>query len=556
MPDSSRSAVLVIAVATAVLGCGEGGSGPSPAPLCTSPTRLELAVAESRIIDPIAEASCLGLPGGVEAREYLVVPYSGQGLEASAGVSGGYQLLAEPGSAATSQASARAALLSPLAHQRSGADFHHQLRLAEAALARGPLPALNQVASTRPARAVPAPGEEDQFRVCLNGSCSSTASVTATVRYVGEEGVIYLDNDVPTGAEQFTQADLDQLGALFDDYLHPIDTAAFGEVSDIDGDERIAILITPRVNDLSPDCSDGRVVGYFYGGDLLFSNPGSNQREVFFAFAPKPATATCNAVTRSSALRALPPVLIHELQHMISFNQHVLKRGQSDEAVWLNEGLSHFAEELAQRLIPDERCPEAPTCFSQFATGNVQNAYLFLEEPEETYLVAPSGAGPSISDRGAAWLFVRWLADHFGTGELGREVTRALLQRGTPGAPNVEGVTGQPFDRLVGEWLLANWLDNLEGFPQTGRTHYRNWNFRSLFLNNYPNVFSRPYPLIPDLATGDFGRVGTLRGGSGAYLRVLVPAGQDQIVVRLADDTGVVRISSHLKPRIAVVRIR
>ena len=50
------------------------------------------------------------------------------------------------------------------------------------------------------------------------------------------------------------------------------------------------------------------VVGYFFGGDLLPAYPGSNKREVFFAFAPKPASGTCPAVTRSGALRSLPPV--------------------------------------------------------------------------------------------------------------------------------------------------------------------------------------------------------------------------------------------------------
>lgn len=553
MPISRRATALVVALA--LTACGDGGSGPSNPALCTAPTAIGLAVAESRVIDPIAETSCLGLLGGAQEREYLVVPYAGQGEESSAGVTGGYQLLAQPG-AIDAPVAATSRLVSPLAHQRSGADFHHQLRLAESALARGPLPALNRVATAAALRLPPTFGEEDQFRVCLNGSCTNTASVTATVRYVGERGIVYLDNDVPTGAEQLTQADFDHLGTLFDNYLHPIDTAAFGAVSDIDGDERIAILITPRVNDLSPDCTDGRVVGYFYGGDLLFSSPGSNQREVFFAFAPKPATQTCSAVTRTMALKSLPPVLIHELQHMISFNEHVLKRGQRDEAVWLNEGLSHFAEELGQRLIPDEHCPASSSCFTEFASGNIQNAYLFLEDPEGSYLVAPAGDGPGVSDRGAAWLFVRWLADHFATSENGREVTRGLLQRGTPGAANVEGITGVPFDRLVGEWLQANWLDNLEGFPQSGRNHYKSWNFRSLFLANYPGVFSRPYPLIPDLASGNFARTGTLRGGSGPYLRVVVPSGANQIVVRLADRSGVVRISSHLKPRIAVTRIR
>ncbi len=551
MPFPSRSAAL--AAFLLVSACGGEATGPSNLALCTAPTQIPLAAGESRIIDPINETSCLALASGESEQEYLVVPYAGEGEEALLGVTGGYQLVTQPGTQVT--ASASASLVRPFAHERGAASFHHSLRLAEAALAATPLPALNGVAAPV-ARQAPQVGDQEQFRVCGNGACNSTVQVTATARYVGEHGVVYTDNATPTGAEQLTQSDIDHLGTLFDDYLFEIGTNAFGETSDIDGDNLVAIVITPRVNDLSPDCTDGRVIGYFYGGDLLLSTPGGNRREVFFAFAPRPATQACTEVTRNLALRSLPPVLIHELQHMISFNQHVLKRGQPDEAVWLNEGLSHFAEELGQRIIPDEHCPASSSCFSEFASGNIVNAYLYLEDPENSFLVAPSRDGPSLAERGSGWLFVRWLADHFGTEEHGRDFTSAILQRGTPGARNVEAVTGQPFDRLVGEWLLANWLDNLEGFPQAGRTHYKSWNFRSLFQANYPQLFARPYPLIPDLTDGSFARVGTLRGGSGTYLRVVIPGGSDPIVVRLADKSGVVRIGSQLKPRIAVTRIR
>jgi hypothetical protein len=262
-------------------------------------------------------------------------------------------------------------------------------------------------------------------------------------------------------------------------------------------------------------------------------------------------------VTRTTALRSLPPVLVHELQHMISFNQHVLRRGQDDEAIWLNEGLSHFAEELAQRLIPDDHCPLFTSCFAQFAEGNIQNAYQFLEDPEATYLVAPTNDGPTLGGRGASWLFVRWLADHFSSDTLkGTQLTRAVLQGGSPGEGNVVAATGVPFEQLVGEWLLANWLENLLDFPQTGRLRYRTWNLRGTYAANYPANFSRPYPLIPDSTDGHYVRNGTLRAGSGRYLRVVVPAGAPSVTVRLADQGGALRIGAHLTPRIAVVRIR
>jgi hypothetical protein len=555
MPIARRFATTLTAVV--LCSCGSDGTGPIDQPLCTTPTAIPLAVGEARLIDPLGETSCIGLAGDAAAREYLVIAYAGEGAETSTGVEAGYQLRAQEGEITATTSAGATVLGGSFALERSADAFHHGLRRAESAIAAGPLPAMSRATPPATLRAPPTVGEQDEFNVCKSTSCTTVEEITATVRYVGEHGVIYLDDDMPAGAQALTQADLDQLGSLFDDYLYPIDTTAFGSVSDIDGDQHIAIVITDQVNDLSPDCTNGRVVGYFFGGDLLFSYPGSNQREVFFAFAPKPSTATCPAVTRTTALRSLPPVLIHELQHMISFNQHVLRRGQDDEAVWLNEGLSHFAEELAQRLIPDDRCPLFSSCFAQFAEGNIENAYLFLEEPSETYLVAPLDDGPSLEGRGAAWLFVRWMADHFSTDTLkGTQLTRALLQGGSPGEGNVVSATSLPFEQAIGEWLLANYLENLPDFPQTGRLRYRTWNLRATYAANFPVNFARAYPLMPDSTVGHYVRNGILRAGTGKYLRVKVPAGAGSITVRIADQGGSLRIDGAITPRLAVVRIR
>lgn len=555
MPVSRRIATILTTVL--LVSCGSDGTGPSGQPICTAPTPITLGVGEARLIDPLAETSCIGLAGDAAASEYLVIAYAGEGSESTNGTNGGFQLRAEPGPITAAALEAGSLLGGSLASRRTADAFHHGLRRTESALAAGPLPAISRAAAPAALRAPPTVGDQDEFNVCKSTSCTTVAQITATVRYVGSRGVIYLDNEMPQGAQELTQADLDQLGTLFDDHIHPIDVTAFGSVSDIDGDQRIAIVITDQVNDLSPDCSTGRVVGYFFGGDLLFSYPGSNQREVFFAFAPKPSTGNCPAVTRTTALRSLPPVLIHELQHMISFNQHVLQRGQDDEAIWLNEGLSHFAEELGQRFIPDERCPLFSSCFAQFAQANIENAYLFLEDPNQVFLVAPTDDGPSLAGRGAAWLFVRWMADHFSADvPEGTQLTRALLQGGSPGEGNVTAVTGLPFEQAVGEWLLANYLENLADFPQAGRLHYRSWNLRATYAANYPANFNRPYPLMPDSTEGNYVHNGILRAGTGRYLRVKMPAGASSITVRLAEQGGTIHIDGSLTPRIAVVRIR
>lgn len=556
--------LLILALPIAFLtACGASPTGPGTVePLCSAPTAVTLGTGNYRIFNVTSETACIRLPGGGSASEYLVVAYSGNGTESNNGTSSSYALQADPGAlsaAALSALPSLAELPATAAFARmSPEDFHLRLRAQEHLLATsGAAQLLNAWEGPPAARVIPVFGDRDTFSVCKVIACTTFTKVGATVRYVGRAGVIYLDDQLPVGADALTQADFDQLGGVFDDYLYPADTTAFGRESDINGDQRVAILITDAVNDLTPDCGTGRVIGYFFGNDLVPAAPGSNRREVFFAFAPKPATSTCTAVTRTRELSSLPPTLIHEFQHMISYNQHVLIRGGSDEDLWLNEGLSHFAEELGFRVTPDTQCPAAASCFSQFASGDLSNAYAYLEEPESTFLIAPRSGTGTLAERGAAWLFVRWAADHFSSDTLlGTSFTRALEQTTQIGSENVATATGQIFSNMVGEWLLANYTDNLPGFTQTGRLRYRTWDFRGVFSRNSPAIFAKPYPLTPDSTAGSYSRSGTLRGGTGRFVRFKLPAGSVGATIRLAGSTVGTRVNDAVLPRIAVVRIQ
>ena len=110
----------------------------------------------------------------------------------------------------------------------------------------------------------------------------SFTRIGATVKYAGNPGVIYLDDHQLAGADAFTGDDIQQFGLLFDNYLYATDTTAFGRESDINGDGRIAILMTPAVNQLTTDCTNGRIVGYTFSNDLIPFAKGSNSREMFY----------------------------------------------------------------------------------------------------------------------------------------------------------------------------------------------------------------------------------------------------------------------------------
>jgi hypothetical protein len=431
------------------------------------------------------------------------------------------------------------------------------LRGRERALSREPGAALfNQGRTVTSSDVPPALNEKRTFQVCATSTCTSFVETTATALSVGERIAIFVDDSAPAGG--YSISDLDDVRGLFDEFLYPIDTAAFGRESDVDANGVVVVLLTQLVNALSPDCnSTGRIIlGYFFGADLLPkgpNNPGSNEAEVFYGLVPDPSNLECD-VTEEFARSHLPATFIHEFQHMISFNQHVLVRGGRSEDTWLNEGLSHFAEELAGRQVPDIECPNSLSCFNDFVVrGNLSNAFDYLSAPEEFFLIEPGSSTGKLEERGANWLFVRWLADHFAADTvLGTELTRRLVATSQTGAANVEAQTGENFSALVGEWQLANYLDDLPGFSEpTARLRYRSWNFREEAVEQ-----GSSYALVPDSTDGiDYTHSGVLRAGSGRHVRVVQAPGAAAVDLKLTTPTGSA-LASDLDPRIALVRVR
>lgn len=575
MPLEFARRPLPVALLAGLVACagGEGGTGPGvPALTCSpGPAPTVLAAGEFRVLDPTLSEGCVRLPlAGPVGAEYLIVALSTAGQETPSGVTVDY---AFQGAGPTASAAAEPVPLpSPLPGgwgRTTDADrFHQALRVRERLLAGAPGARFGP-AAPYVRGAPPVVGVKDTFSVCATSSCASFTTVVATARYVGPKGAIFLDDAVPAGG--FTQADLDTLGVLFDGgvsgtapNMYQIDTTAFGRESDVDGNGAVIFLLTDAVNALSGTCANGSVIlGFFFGGDLLprsASNPGSNEAELFYGLVPN-ASGGC-AVSKDFVKQQIAPVFIHEFQHMISYNQHVLIRGSAEgEQVWLNEGLSHFAEELGGRLLgngPGQGL--ASSRLVQFGIGNILNANDYLLNPESHFLVMPGSSTGTLEERGAGWLFVRWLADHYAADTNGTSLTRQLVGTALLGAANVEAATGSTMSQLVPLWQMANYLDNLPGFaPTDPRLAYPSWDFRHIYDTLHfqrPDLVSRKYPLRPDsTTTGTYSRTGTLRAGSGRHLRVRQAGGAASVEVMLArksgdafpDDRGV---------RFGVVRIR
>jgi hypothetical protein len=509
---------------------------------------VTLAVAEYVSLDPAQLAGCTAFAdAGSSGAEYLLAP---QSVIGTPGVSAAYQMQGDSVVVVLTAAEPHPTPL-PFA-----ARFHDMLRAQERAASLLPHAPVSPALLAPSAQVTVQVGDQRTFKACINLPCSASsdfASVTAHAKYVGLHSALFTDDAAPAGG--FTAADYDSLGVMFDQELYDVDTRAFGSESDIDANGVVIVLFTPAVNRLTPkaDCATSVITGYFFGIDIdpLFqADSRSNKGELFYAMAPDPSgTVTCNLST-AVVRRLVPVTFIHEFQHMISYGQHVLVRGQESEILWLNEGLSHIAEELGGLHFEAQGNQDL---FSQFAIGDVYNAYLYLQDPGAVYLLPDQGTG-TLEERGAAWAFLRWLLDQYGG-----DITRRLDETDRTGTDNVAAAAGEPFSKLVSQWFLANYVSDLPGFTAPARLTYHTWHFRTTYQSLHdqlPSRFPDPFPLIPpQFAGGTFAFSGTLFAGSGDYFRVVQTAGQKGFTVLLTGPGGAA-LPAGIGARLNVIRIR
>ena len=529
----------------------------------TSSGQVALGIGAYTAVDPTQTAGCAVFPANPlgSTIEYLVVPQSATSIpdDSQAFKLGGNPLAAPP---------ARRAPLAAVAGPSVAQQFDLRLRLAEREFA-AQVPRSLRAPPRAPALVTPVDsGNVRTFKVCNTLSCdprksSTLSSVTATALKVGTHIAIYVDNAAPQPG--LSQADLDNLRIVFDTRLYETDTLAFGGESDIDNNGMVIVLMSGKVNAMVPaaQCATtGFVAGFFFGADLITTPPFAtgNGGEIFYSIVPDPAGTLSCLHTVAAVTQLVPVTFVHEFQHMISFNQHFLVRGNFPEDLWLNEGLSHYAEENGGRTF----LPDTGT-FCRYVFGDLYNAAQYFTAPQSYVLVDTTGIG-GLANRGAYWLFVRYLVDQVGA-TLGSadSVTRRLDMTALTGATNVSNAAGgTSFPTVLARWALANYVSDLPGFTTPPELQYVTWKFRTDYqtMKNRCAVFfstsSLPdqLPLVPPIVDGTSAQLaGVLHAGSGSYYRLQQTAGASAFTLLFSNSAGGA-LRTTLVPRLNVIRIQ
>jgi hypothetical protein len=249
--------------------------------------------------------------------------------------------------------------------------------------------------------------------------------VPATLQVLTDQAYFWVQD-----GQSFDPDKLRRGATAFSNEVVPAVRAVFGREwsPGVDGDPRVHLLHHQPI---------GGVAGYFSSTDEFTREvePFSNEREMFYV----------NLAVHDPGSFDYLSLLAHEYQHMIHWNAD---RG---EAVWVNEGLSELAAQVAgyQQQFGDE----------------------FLRQPDTALDEWETNTGANAPHYAAAYLFFAYLRAQYGD-----EAIRAIVASPASGAAGVEeGLAAvglsRSFDDVFQDWVVANLVD--DAVRAGGRYSYR-----------------------------------------------------------------------------------
>ena len=418
----------------------------------------------------------------------------------------------------------------------------------------------------------PEVGDTVNIRVPLLGnSCTQFVSIETVARVVGENSVWLEDVDNPAGG--FTLDDLQSLSDRFDDGIYEVNTAWFGEPSDLDGNSKIAIVITREVN------KQESVLGFVAAADLFPPEtcPSSDFGEIYYARAVDEEgefgeDGDYDEYTAEDARLDAVQLIPHEFTHIIQFGRRIEDPDATDfPSVWELEGQAVLGEEVnghaatgrsgGQNFEFDVAFTGAsgdaiPSEIAYYADGFIDIAIYFglnidgegvtfrtENAPEQCSWLGrreqENNDGPCLPGRevyGTSWSFLRWATDQFAAVTPGgaQGFNRALIDDNQSGFATIQNVTGTPMNVLLSQWAATLGLDDrVPGME--ARLTMPSWNYHDIFQ---ATLDDQPLEIEPRERTfSTFTDDIAVRGGSSAYYTI-TGASRPDTYIRFRRENG------------------
>lgn len=309
-------------------------------------------------------------------------------------------------------------------------------------------------------------GDRKEF-FAVNFNTHEQYIVQSTLRAIGEFCYIFVEDSqwLRTVNEETVRL----VRRAFDDEtpadpnrgIYEIETELFGAPPDIDGDQRIYLLLL----DIRDRATRGSnfVAGFFspinqHRGVLRHPEIGipvrSNELDMLYL-----DTDPLNAGSEKAF-----GVLAHEFEHLIHW------RHDPNEAIWVNEGCAEYA---------------------MFVCGYRVSSHVssFQQNPRISLIDWPQGARSQLAHYGAVYLWMLYLHEHYG----GSQTIAAIVKNRANGITGINNALRSrgleaTFPVIYADWKVANYLDDTE-FAD-GRYGYQNEQLRLR-----PHREHRSYPV-------------------------------------------------------------
>lgn len=254
----------------------------------------------------------------------------------------------------------------------------------------------------------------------------------------GKHVRVYLDREV--SESDLAPGLIDEVIRLLDEEIIPRSRELLGEHADVDGDGKLAVLVTAWL-------------GKLCGGRT--SLKGFVRANDFQAHVEVPFGNHADLLYLNSSLKPgkeLKTLLAHEYTHAVCFSRRLADVAREapllEEEDWLNEAIAHVAENLhatgsGHRAHSNQEWSNLDWRIAAFL-GSPQNSPLAVRDYYRAGLWRDPGC------RGATYLFLRYWVD-----QCGEQLLRDLVDSPIVGKRNFERATGVAFPELFRRWTIA-----------------------------------------------------------------------------------------------------
>jgi hypothetical protein len=214
----------------------------------------------------------------------------------------------------------------------------------------------------------------------------------------------------------------------------------------------------------------------------------------------------------------------------------------SAETTWLNEAMSHIAEEVVGRVkrgFTDMQkltyndvnpTPQSADDYNAFFRQNLLRYRSWMQRPD-TSSPTSNQAGRQLAPRGAAWMLLRYASDYHSGGNM-KTFLRRIAGGPDIGLRNLLQHSNAQFDDLLSGWLISQFMDGLNVPSLPARFQMQSWAVRDAMSGANNNVF--PLLVTPLPANLDTKSI----SGSGNYFRLTRTTASPETTFRMQSPNG------------------